>query len=112
VQVLLVGDVLISGDVRVVSLITIGKELVTAFVGDGEGQAKSEDDEDLGDTGDHADDDAGGVAWCLYMVSVISLGRDDIPASKKAYGPTILPTPTPTTDESAYFYCTLGQTYR
>ena len=85
VQVLLIGEILISLDFWIVSLVSFGKLLVAELVWDHKCQSNQEDDHDLsyqqrygeqtkretgtdlGDSGDHADNDTSGVLWSFRL---------------------------------------------
>jgi hypothetical protein len=77
VQVLLVGQILVRRDVRVVSHVAVRKQLVTALVRDGECESEQEDDDDFGDAGGHADDDPGGVGRGFALEE--SVRADNVP---------------------------------
>lgn len=75
-SVLLVSHVCVRLAHRVVSLVTLRKELVALLVGADEAEAEEEDDNDFGGARGHADDGAGTVDGCFGGDEAV--GADDV----------------------------------
>jgi len=111
-QILPIRQILVSGHIGIISIVPLGILLISPVVGNDKSETKEENDHDLlislisaderkayfGNSRNHAHDDTCriGRRFCEHVNRSLELGTTDSPDSMKAYGPTMLPTATPT----------------